>query len=199
MFKYFSIKDNLSDVLLYLKNDSPKIILCEYNCLIDNRMYIREFDDEYLLNVFKDYLKNEFLLEFIIFDNKIEKEKIENGLSNTNMYDLIIEQESVLNSFYETYSSFIDRNRSIWKINLSDTKKNELLNILSQEYQETNIKFVFIFSTLIDAVNYILVHGIEKNIEIIVFDTLTKYSSLKEGILELLGKNDIKNIQSTWL
>lgn len=188
MFKYFSIKDNLSEVLLYFNTSYPKIILCEYGCLVDNRMYIRDFNEEDLLIFFKEYLKSEFLLEFIIFDNKKEQEKITDGLTNVGMYEPLIEQEPVLNSFYENYKSFISRNRSIWKINLNDSKKNELINILAKSYEETNIKICVIFSTLIDAVNFSLVYDISPNMEIVVFDTNMRYTSLKDSILELMSK-----------
>lgn len=189
MLKYFSKKDNLSDVLDYMSTNVPKLVLLEYNCLIDNRLLKRDDDnDMYVITKLKNFIKDTRTIEFKIFDNKFNTKEIEDGLKVNNLYEIIITQEELGMNFYEKYESVIQASNNIWSIKLDDYKKNNLLYAYISEQYFQNIEIYVLFSTLTDAVSFLLVHSVPDNVKIIVFDIQTRYSPLKDVILNLLKK-----------
>lgn len=189
MLKYFSKKDNLSDVIDYMTSKIPKIVLLEYNCLIDNRLLKRDDDNEvYVMQKIKDFIKDPRTIEFKIFDNKFKVKEIEDGLKVNNLYEIIITQEELGLDFYEKFESVIQPSYNIWSIKLDDYKKNNLLYAYISEQYFQNIEIYVLFSTLTDAISFLLVHTVPENVKIIVFDIQTRYSSLKEPILSILTK-----------
>jgi hypothetical protein len=189
MLKYFSKKDNLSDVIDYMSTKIPKIVLLEYNCLIDNRLLKRDDDNEmYVIDKLKNFINDARTIEFKIFDNKFKAKEIEDGLKVNNLYEVIISQEELGLEFYEKFESVIQPSNNIWSIQLDDYKKNNLLYAYISEQYFQNIEIYVLFSTLTDAVSFLLVHTVPENVKIIVFDIQTRYSHLKDSVLSLLTK-----------
>lgn len=189
MLKYFSKRDNLSDVIDYMSTNVPKLVLLEYNCLIDNRLLKRDDDNEiYIMDKLQNFINDPKTIEFKIFDNKFGVKEIEDGLKVNNLYEIIIKQEELGYNFYEKYESVIEPSNNIWSIKLDDYKKNNLLYAYISEQYFQNIEIYVLFSTLTDAISFLLVHVVPDNVKIIVFDIQTRYSPLKDSILSLLSK-----------
>lgn len=192
MLKYFSHKDNLSDVLKCIEDiDKPKVILAEYNCLIDKRMVFRDDgNDVYTKEYIQKIIKCRKTIAFNIVDNKIHSDVIEDGLKQNGLYDDFIGQEKSFKDFIDTYSAVLSCNNSLWQVKLNDFRKNNLLHSFV-EYMKTNDSVIFLlFAHLYDAISFLLVHEVTPNVEIIVFDIQKKYTPLKPRILNIFGQDE---------
>lgn len=192
MLKYFSHKDNLSDVLKHIEGiGRPRVILAEYNCLLDKRMVFRDDgNDVYTKEHIQKLIRCRKTIAFNIVDNKTHLDIIEDGLKQNSLYDDFISQERSFKDFTEAYSDVLSCNNSLWQVKLNDYRKNNLLHSFI-EYMKTNdAVIVIIFSHLYDAISFMLMHNSFPNVEIIVFDIQTKYTSLKPQILNIFNQNE---------
>lgn len=187
MLKYFSRKENLSDVLDYINTKQPKIVIAEYNCLVDNRLYRRDDDNGiYVLQKFKDFLHNDKTIEFKIIDNKFELKDMIDGLKVNDFYEPILQQQEISRSLMDKYNDVIHGTNNIWSVKLDDYKKNNLLYMLINDELFENIDIYLLFSTLYDAITFLLVHELKPNIHVVVFDIQTRYNNkFKNEMLKL--------------
>lgn len=191
MLKYFSHKDNLSDVLKYIEDiERPKVILAEYNCLIDKRMVFRDDgNDVYTKEYVQKIIKCRKTIAFNIVDNKTYSDVIEDGLKQNYLYDDFIGQERAFVDFTQTYSDVLTCNNSLWQVKLNDFRKNNLLHSFIDYMKTTDSVVVILFSYLYDAISFMLVHEPCPNVEIIVFDIHTQYTHLKSRILNIFDQD----------
>lgn len=194
MLKYFSHRDNLSDVLLYVtRNDSPQIIVSEYNCILDNRTFFRDDGNELDVKIqLETLLNSEKVVEFILFDNKHTLEEIKDGLQVNQIYEAFIKQNETSKEFIEGLTDIIKHNGCLWSITLDDRRKNNLLHELVRFHNSTNIKISILFSSFTDALSYILTHDHNPKVEIIVFDIQKKYTPLKDQIINIIKNESVQ-------
>lgn len=188
MLKYFSKKDNLSDVIKYINTDRPKIVISEYNCLIDNRLFKRDDDEISIVKILEDFINDVKTIQFKIIDNKFLLNDIIDGLKVNKFYDMILSQEELVIPFLNNYSNVISATDNIWSVNLDDYKKNNLLKMYISEQTFENMEIYLLFSTLTDAISFLLVHDISDLVKVVVFDIQSQYNNeLKNKFLSLLN------------
>lgn len=178
MLKYFSKKNNLTEVIDFMNGETPRLVICEYNCLMDNRMIERDDDEEDLKKKINSFITDDKTISFSIFDNKFSYDEIKVGLTTGDFFDIIDSQEDLLAPMLENYLNVLDGINNIWSVSLDDYKKNNLLSAILSEQSFDDLKIYLLFSTLIDAYAFILLHEIPKNVIIIVFDLSSKYNEI---------------------
>lgn len=188
MLKYFSRKSNLTEVIKFMMNKNPKLIISEYNCLIDNRMSKRDDEDDLFVKpVFEKLVNDSKTIEFKIIDNKFTLEDMKDGLKVNDFYSLIVSQDEIKFNFLEDYRSVITSEGNIWSVELDNYRKNNLIYAYINEEPFQNVDIYILFSTFIDAVSFLLVNDIKQNVHVIVFDIHSHYNEkLKSDILALL-------------
>ncbi|QKE44533.1 hypothetical protein Yalta_086 [Yalta virus] len=190
MLKYFSRKANLTDVLDYIDTKKPRLVISEYNCLIDNRMMKRDDEDNiFVKSKLINYINDPKTIEFKIIDNKFTLNEMNDGLKVNDFFEPIVQQQEVKFDFLELFRPIIHSEGSIWSVELDNYRKNNLVYAYINEEPYLNIDVFILFSTLIDAVSFLLVNNVSKNVHVVVFDIHSRYNeSIKEEILMILEK-----------
>lgn len=197
MFKYFNCNNTLTDVFNAVNreaNDKPKIIISDYNTLIDKKISKRDTEDDIVLKEFSDLIQDQLTLEFIVFDNKYTVEDMEDGFDLNNMIDTMYSQNILNKDYFYTYEQHLDSNRNICFVKGDNKKKNFLLNALIDDkfYKSFDIpiKTFVMFSSILDTIEFLLKYKINNNVCIILFE-LEKNSKLQfyKDILQVIQKH----------
>lgn len=188
MLKYFSRKANLSDVINFMESKKPRLVISEYNCLIDNRMMTRDDEDNLFVKPkFINFINDPKTIEFKIIDNKFSLDEMKDGLKVNDFYAPIVSQQEIKFDFLDMYHPVIHSDGSIWSVELDNYRKNNLIFAYINEEPYLNANVFILFSTFIDALSFLVVNNVSKNVHVIVFDIHSRYNEpLKEDILALL-------------
>lgn len=196
MFKYFSIDSDLIEVISYIEIQSykkAKVFFSQYGALINN-FAIRSSNDE-CLDKFNSIIQDDLTREIFIFDTQISLSTMQQTLENNNMFESICKRSIINKTFFKTHSSKLDRINNVSFIkNGLETQASLLVKLVNDTFYHSSyldpILIFILFSSLNDALDFILRFKIPKNIHIIVY---TSHAYLNERI------EDVKQIVSKWL
>lgn len=188
MLKYFSRQANLTEVLKLIKGKNPRLIITEYNVLVDNRMMKRDDDDPlFVSEMLNELISDSHTIEFKVIDNKFTLDEMVDGLKVNNLFQPILAQDEIKFDFLKMYEPVILSEGLIWSVELDDYKKNNFLFSYINEDPFLSVDVYLLFSTLSGALSFLLVNQVRPNVKVIVFDMHNRYNeTLKEDILSLL-------------
>lgn len=180
MFYFFNKNyylDNIFDLIE--KQQTPKIIFCDYNVLINQNETLNE-NTSMFHDYFYKFLTNEYTLEFLVFSDKYTPKNMEDGFVINNLIDSIYSQSIFNINFFKEKKHDIDRINNIFKIN---KEQNDFIYSLCKDdfyYKPYNtpLDIFLLFSSAIEVMDFVLRFKIPKNVHIILYNT--SFNCLRE-------------------